>query len=449
MKTIKLTLAGAVLASSMVGAVGANAAVPGPSGTFASAFTVQNLSGSTATCVYQFYDSAGALKHTSASFPLGVGASAATYVPSIGGLAAGQYAGVISCDQQVAAVVNHSANGGANSGASYDGVDSTKVANTWFAPNAFNNYYGFYTNFVVQNTTAAAVQVTVQIFAAGNPNAVATQTANIAANGYANFEQKGLSGMTGNTAYSAKISANGNIAVEANVYGEGGAAGQLYSYTPFTSGSTTAYAPLTMNNYYGYNSSVNVQNVGNAATNITITYGNGSSKTVNNVQPGGLAEFLQFQAGSGVNNGDKQPAKITSSGQPVVVLVNQSLGSKNRAASYTGASAGSTTVRLPIIHRRYFKYSSAINCQNIGNAAATMNIAYSGSSVTSVSGSIAAGGLYEVVTPFATSLPDGYNGAATVTSSQPMVCIANEDIIEGADANNNADTLYSYEGIGQ
>ena len=448
MKTIKLTLAGAILASSLVGAVGVNAAVPGPSGTFASAFTVQNLAGSTATCVYQFYDAAGTLKHTSASFPLGVGASANTYVPSIGGLAAGQYAGVISCDQQVAAVVNHSANGGSNSGASYDGVDSTKVANTWFAPNAFNNYYGFSTNFVVQNTTGAAVQVTVQIFAAGNSNAVATQTANIAANGYSNFEQKGLAGMSANTAYSAKISANGNIAVEANVYGECAAAGQLYSYTPFTSGSTTAYAPLTMNNYYGYNSSVNVQNVGTTATNITITYGNGSSKTVNNVQPGGLAEFLQAAAGSGVASGDKQPAKVTSSGQPVVVLVNQS-SAKNRAASYTGASAGSTTVRLPTIHRRYFKYSSAINCQNIGGAAATISIAYSGSAVTSVSGSIAPGGLFEVVTPFATSLPDGYNGAATATSSQPLVCIANEDIIEGADANNNADTLYSYEGVGQ
>ncbi|MEI7469614.1 MAG: hypothetical protein WCL57_15485, partial [Chloroflexota bacterium] len=246
----------------------------------------------------------------------------------------------------------------------------------------------------------------------------------------------------------AKISGNGNIAVEANVYGEGAAAGQLYSYTPFTSGSTTAYAPLTMNNYYGYNSSVNVQNVGTTATNITITYGNGSSKTVNNVQPGGLAEFLQAAAGSGVASGDKQPAKVTSSGQPVVVLVNQS-SAKNRAASYTGASAGSTTVRLPTIHRRYFKYSSAINCQNIGGAAATISIAYSGSAVTSVSGSIAPGGLFEVVTPFATSLPDGYNGAATATSSQPLVCIANEDIIEGADANNNADTLYSYEGVGQ
>jgi hypothetical protein len=444
-------MAGAILASTIAGVATVNAAVPGPSGTFASAFTVQNLSSSTATCVYQFYDQAGALKHTSASFNLPVGGSSNTYVPSIGGLAAGQYAGVISCDQQVAAVVNHSANAGTNSGAAYDGVDSTKVANTWYAPNAFNNYYGFSTNYVVQNTTGSAVNVTVQIFAVGNPNAVATQSSTIQPNGYANFEQHGLSGLSANTAYSAKITANGNIAVEANTYGLGSNAGQLYSYTPFTSGSNTAYAPLTMNNYYGYNTSVNAQNVGNAAANITITYGNGQTRTINNVAPGGLAEFLQFLSSSGVSNGDKQPAKITSD-QPIVVLVNQSTRAelrKNRAASYTGLSNGSSTVRLPTVHRRYYGFSSSVNCQNIGTSAATISIAYSGSSVTSVSGSIPAGGLFEVVVPFQTSLPDGYNGSATATSSQPLVCIANEDIIEGAASNANADTLYSYEGVGQ
>ncbi len=132
--------------------------VPGPGGTFGSAFTVQNFSSSVATCSYAFYDSAGTLVYTSSSFGIAVGGSNFTYVPNISGLASGQYTGVVSCDQQVGAVVNTASS---SSAGSYDAVNSPGT--TFYAPNASSNYYNYASNFVVQNTGGSAINVTVAL----------------------------------------------------------------------------------------------------------------------------------------------------------------------------------------------------------------------------------------------------------------------------------------------
>ena len=93
---------------------------------------------------------------------------------------------------------------------------------TWYAPGIYDNYYNYYSNIVVQNATASPVNITVDIYAPGNPMPIKTQTANnVPAYASANFEQAGLAELSDNVAYSAKSRGTGNVAPIVNIYGLG------------------------------------------------------------------------------------------------------------------------------------------------------------------------------------------------------------------------------------
>jgi hypothetical protein len=260
------------------------------------------------------------------------------------------------------------------------------------------------------------------------------------------FEQEGMPELSNNIAYSAKITATGNIAAIVNIYGRGPYDGQLYSYNPFTSGSTKAYAPVIMNAYYGYNTSLTVQNIGTASTPVTVTYGTGQQWT--GIIAANSAQQL-YTPVSGVPAGSLTGAVVESGGEPIVVLVNESTD-KNRAASYSGFAAGSTTVRAPIVMRRYYRYNTSITCQNVGTAAAKMRIQYAGIAGTTESPtSIPPGGTYMFYQPIDTLLSDNWIGSATISCDEPIVCVVNEDKNEPPERDQVMDMLYAYNGIGQ
>lgn len=418
-----------------------------PGGPFSSAFRVQNLSTSTANCVYSFYNAAGAAVYTSSSSSINSGDSLFVYVPSVGGLANGEYSGVVSCDQDVAAVVNWS---DANSGAAFEGVGSADTATTLYAPGVYDNYYNFYTNVYVQNASSSPVNVTVQIYAPGNAVPVATQTFNsLAPNASHLFEQAGLGALANNVPYSAKIVGTGNIAAVINIYGGVGTAAdnQLYSYNAFKSGSTKAYAPLIMNNYYGYNTSLAIQNLGGSSTPYTVTYGSGQVQT-GNLAANSSVSLYSPAAGIPSGNGPGLTSATVQANQPIVILVNES-NSYRRAASYAGFAAGNTKSRAPIVLRSYYNFDSSVTCQNLGNAAATMTIDYANTAGNTTSPSVPPGKttlFYQPADP--NMLSGNVNGitSATITSAQPIACIVNQDTISSL-ATVIADNLYAYEGI--
>jgi len=427
--------------------------VPAPGGPFASAFRVQNLGTATASCSYIFYDAAGAAQYTSTATSVNVGDSMFVYTPSLSSstFVAGQYSGVVSCDQQVAAIVNFSqplSVGANSSGDNYAGI--TTPTTTWYAPALYNNYYNFYTNIVVQNATGSAVNVHLDIFPPGSSTAVYTADNNNVP-GYASttFDQSGLSQLATNVSYSAKITATGNVAPIVNIYGQGPYAWELYSYNPLAAGSTTVYAPVILNNFYGYNSAMSIQNIGTGTATVHVVYGTG--QTFDGTIAAGSSTSLYTPA-SGVPAGTATGATITSTGgtpQPLVVLVNQS-NSVGRAASYTGFAAGAKTVRLPIAFRRYFAFNSATQCQNVGANPTKMTISYGGVSGSFTTPSnVAVGATYQFYQGGDPLLVDGWSGSATVTAAENIVCVVNEDQNEGSAATTYMDQFYSYDGIGQ
>jgi hypothetical protein len=160
---------------------------------------------------------------------------------------------------------------------------------------------------------------------------------------------------------------------------------------------------------------------------------------------------LFYTPNSGLPAGDNgiYSAKIESlGGQPIIGLVNQS-NPYNRAASSTTFSTGSTTVRAPIVLKRYYSYNTSITCQNIGTAATNMTITYN-NGATSSGNNIASNGTWLFYQPNETGLADGFNGSATITSSgQSIVCVVNQDQNEGSLGSTIFDMLDAYEGFNQ
>jgi hypothetical protein len=100
---------------------------------------------------------------------------------------------------------------------------------------------------------------------------------------------------------------------------------QAQTYNCFSSGSTAFFAPIVEKNYYGWDSAVQVQNVGAVDADVTITYNAapGCSET-KNVPAGGTAEF--YQPGVACLPVGYGASASLSSLQPFVAIVNQTLG---------------------------------------------------------------------------------------------------------------------------
>lgn len=428
----------------------ASAATPAPGGPFSTAFRVQNLEASTSvTCGFDFYDSTGANKYTAPqSSPIVPGDSLFVYVPNVSGLASGSYSGVVGCTGKVAAVANFA---DADSAASFNGIST--AGTTWYAPGIYNNYYNYYSSIVVQNATESPVNITVEIYKAGQAAPVKTTTiSNVAKYAAVSFEQEGAAELAQNTSYSAKIIGTGNVAPVVTIYGKGPVNNQLYSYNPIQAGAQTMYVPVVLNNYYGNNSALVIQNMGSGDTNITVTYSSGHSQS----QPLGAGAswsiYVPGQGPAGLPSGNGPgllSATITSSAQPVAVLVNES-NSYNRAASFTGFAGGAKIVEVPALEKRYYNFNSSATCQMLSGGPASIRLEYFEGGVSKGyvdSPVIDNGQTWLFYQPNASFLPNQWLGSGKMTSTGNIACIVNQDMNEGTFATTSMDQLQAYEGV--
>jgi hypothetical protein len=386
-----------------------------------------------------FYDSAGTEIFSADLGPIAAGESAYVYVPDLATVADGLYGGVVTCDQRASAVVNFS---DPDSGASYSAISNGQIGNVLSGPGIYDNYFDDYSTVMVQNASDAPNDITLEIYEPGNPTPVYTDMASaVPAYGYVNFDQEGLAELVDDQYYSARLVGTGEIAGVVNIYGRGPNEDQLYSYNPFSSGSVVAYAPVIMNDYYGYDTALVIQNVGFSDADVTITYGDGTVK-MTTIAPG--AADSRYTPGEGLAAGLLTGAKVEST-EPVVLLVNESTA-MNRAAAYSGFAAGAETIRAPIVLRRYHGYNSSVTCQNLGTADTVMSIAYGGIAGTTDSPAVAPGDIHLFYQPGDPLLSDGFIGSATVTADEPIACIVNEDKDEPPQKFQIMDLLYAYNG---
>jgi hypothetical protein len=190
---------------------------------------------------------------------------------------------------------------------------------TAYAPVLYNKYYTYDTSLTIQNigTETADVQVT---YSTG-----LTQNYDIAAHASLALYTPASGLPVSNDLYSAVVESLNEVPIVLLV-NESNPNQRAASYTGFASGSTTAVAPFVAKNYYTFDSSVNCQNLGDVATDMTITYATGDpggSTTIDAVAPGETAFFYQPNdpALADVDVNFKTAATVTSD-QPIVCVVN-------------------------------------------------------------------------------------------------------------------------------
>lgn len=179
------------------------------------------------------------------------------------------------------------------------------------------------------------------------------------------------------------ISSDVEVAAIANVSGDANFGAYNASYSGFTSGSTTVNIPLLFKNNAGFNTWFNVQNVGSAATNVTVTYSDGTSAGPVTIQAGRAHTFDQSTE---THSLAVFAASVSSSSEPVVATILEvGPNSTPMLFAYNGftAAQGSTNPVMPLIQYNNFGMTSGIQIQNTGGSSTNVTITYTPSTNTS------------------------------------------------------------------
>lgn len=196
--------------------------------------------------------------------------------------------------------------------------------------------------------------------------------------------------------------------------------------------ATTVYAPYLRKNYSGRNSYIAVQNTSTVAATVSITYRDNTGAVVSaatqtaTLSPTTTMIFYQ-DSNAGLPNGFFGSAVVTGS-QPLAVVVNNANDgtswSRSQFESYNGLIQGATKLWVPKITANFSGYNTGLTIQNVGTAAATMQLVSTYGNLTSPA--IQPGAAWSIYLPSA--FPSASTaGSATVTSSQPMVGVVTEN----------------------
>lgn len=204
------------------------------------------------------------------------------------------------------------------------------------------------------------------------------------------------------------------------------------------SGSSRVYLPLLMREASGWTTPWTMQNTGSTPVTGTMELYNADGNRVG-VRPLSLPPFGSATVSPaevpGVAPGFVGGAVLSASGPIAAVAVEDRAGSDRLA--YEGIVGGSASVAVPLVFKQYNGWSTGIQVQNLGSAAATVRITYSGptggpaASESAVIAPLASRTFYQ---PTNGGLPSGFVGSASVESSnrQALGVLVNEVRADGA-----------------
>jgi len=445
-----------------------------------SSFSIQNLGTSTATVTVYFYDEAGTEYQPvdlgggqPNPFTLAAGAQYQVYVPGIPSLADGRYSVVIESTEPVAVIANMigytGACGAGNWPAfngSYNGFDAG--AATYYMPSIVYAYSNWNSLISIQNVnaTAADIEITIKDPRDGTEDVKSWTAVPAFASVHLDLETEGAAlGLVAGLNGSAIVESSLPVAVTDNQTSYGGGFGLTQTYNGFATGATTFYAPALYKMYPAagaWRSSINIQNVGAATTNVTVSFSDGGVDMAcanNPLDPGEGCLLLMVNR----TDGDTQfSGVITSDSEPVVAIVNASNGNKKEAQTYSAIAGGggAATISFPLVMKYYpgpaGGWDTNFLVQNIGAADCTsLTVDYSddpnsgavGPTYT-YAGPIAPGAFVSVYQPGDTYLPANWNmGSVAVTcdNGQPLGGIVNET--NHINNTSNGDWSMSYNGF--
>jgi hypothetical protein len=386
-KFVRLSIILSMLVVLLIGASSGSAALQ----TYNSGFQVQNLESAQAAITITFFDRNGtqalqvndtvAANTSNTYFPLeNLGGDPNNDVP-----AGFDGSVVISSDKKVAAITNVLGSDGSDPlafGASYSGFTGGSPSAS--LPLLMKGNFGFNTWFSVQNVGSADTNVTVTY----DDGVVAGPTL-VKPGAAAKFEQVNETHAAGWVGSATVSSSAGDIAISSLEVGPT----TLFAYNGFGAGATNPVMPLVQENSFGYVTGVQVQNLGSAASDVTIAYTPGpgqpgsACEETRTVQPGKSASFALyvFTTFADINPSSLKSenctagqtfvgsAKVTGNtgAVPLVAIVNQLNSGANKGAAYNAfdPAGGTEEVVFPLIMDRNYGYFTGFNVVNVGSAA--------------------------------------------------------------------------------
>jgi alpha-tubulin suppressor-like RCC1 family protein len=413
-------------------------------GGYVTAATIQNIGTSPANVSIAYFNQNGALVGTgdvNGSLPVNaswtVRQDNGNSFPNSGGDALQAGSAMVYSTQPIASFVNEFAPGNVGDATSYTGVQvPSGVATTLYAPTIVNNAYGGYTTGIgLLNQGGGPTDVTIT-YRNGSGTVVKTQTVTALA-GHA---YKGL--YSGDATLALPIGFAGSATITSTsqplgaIVNETGPGGQLSSYDAVTTGSTTLYVPVALNNAYGgYYTGMAIQNT-TATTDSAVIYyydasGTSTVKTVT-VPAYGSVGVYQGSATDGPPPGAY--TAVIQGALLLVAIVNEvapSSTSAKQSTSFNTFSSGSSTVHLPLVENAGpDPWNTGLGIINTGFAPAAVTVTYYdaatgtpiGTPQTVTVGARSYWGLYQPTG----GLPYGSRATAVVTVSGGVAVVCNE-----------------------
>ncbi|MBN1886955.1 MAG: hypothetical protein JW850_03160, partial [Thermoflexales bacterium] len=268
----------------------------------------------------------------------------------------------------------------------------------------------------LQNTGVAVATADIRFYDINGNCQHTLEDVSIAPNGQAAVNLAGIAQL-GSFSGSAVVSADQALAVTVR---QDNANGAGYSdYNAFSSGADTLYLPSLLKGYYNWNSAFQVQNVGDIAAHVTITYSNGLTRTLLLPVPAkGYAMVSQSTEAGLPNNWAGSAWLSTNNGQPIVAIVNQQNTATGRRShqSYSALLGGAASLVAPFVANNLGGdgWKTGLQVQNVDSAAAQVQRSY-----YYAGGSAAVGGGTENIDPGACAVyaADGMPVGAELSAS--------------------------------
>jgi hypothetical protein len=303
---------------------------------FYSELALQNTEGSAADITIEFYSQATGAKISGADISTTIPANATRIfsmqdfasIPS--GNTKGLFSAKVTSTTNLAGIANIWSSAYHGEYADYDGyvAGSTTLV---YTPALYKSYYNFVSALTVQNIDTAAANVKVTY----SNGTIETKT--LQPNQAVQYFQPNNAALpSGNTkgVFSAKVESLSSKQIVVLVNVEDKTKGSLASYNGPATATTKVGCPVTMKAFYGWFSAETVQNVGASATDITITYASGETKTYSGIAANGTVNIIELAPQSVLPDVSSVSASITSSGQPIVAVVQEN--SSTRYATTPG-----------------------------------------------------------------------------------------------------------------
>ncbi|MBM2812256.1 MAG: exported protein of unknown function [Chloroflexi bacterium] len=391
--------------------------------------SVQNRGPSPGDVSVQFLNDAGA---QAAVFSVQIPAEGSTLIDprSVAELPDGFVgAAVVESAQQVAVAVREireDADVLAYTGASSGGA-------TVYVPLLFKSYNGWQTVLYVQNLEDVVVPITVTYRPTGLEGGPWIEETLLPPGSAATFIQELNTDLPDGFVGSAVVQTSPDVRITAMVNEvHERRSGMAYEGAPL--GSQTLSAPLLFKNSGGWSTGIQVQNVGDTTTDVTVAYrateGDGRWSEQASMTPGGTVTF--FQPGNpDLPEGFVGSAVLTSSSAPIIAIVNQVNPVRDVAMTYDALREGTPVLSTPFMSRGSDGWATGAQVQNLGSEPTTVTLQLRGED-----GSVARTAI-ELVQPGSSrtfylpamdGLPEPWRGSGVFTSSppQPLGAIINQ-----------------------